>query len=135
MSRFKLYSILAGLLLLGYLWLAWNLFHTHDTCNNLCLTKAIWGIPCPACGTSRALLLMLSGDWLQGLLTNPFGILAGLALTVTPLWLLYDLATRQASLLTAYLKTEALLKTRPIIYLPLIVITIANWIWNISKGL
>jgi hypothetical protein len=135
MSRFKLYSILAGLLLLGYLWLAWNLVHTHDTCSSICLTKAIWGIACPACGTSRALLLMLSGEWLEGVLTNPLGILAGIGLTVTPLWLLYDISTKQASLLKAYLKAETLLRTRPIIYLPLIAIAVANWIWNISKGL
>ena len=38
---------------------------------SLCLSQIIAGIPCPACGLTRAGLLMLQGKWQESMRMNP----------------------------------------------------------------
>lgn len=52
---------------------------------------------------------------------------------MTPAWVLYDLVTQKETFLAFYKQTELLLK-RKWIALPAITLVIANWIWNIYKG-
>jgi hypothetical protein len=51
---------------------------------------------------------------------------------VAPIWILIDLITKSNSMLRMYHKMEA----RTIKYaVPLILLVIINWIWNITKEL
>ncbi len=47
-----------------------------------CLLKALTGVPCPACGTTRAALSLGSGHPLEALRWNPLGCLALVALVL-----------------------------------------------------
>jgi len=76
----------------------------------------------------------MKGDILNALYWNPFGILLVSILIITPLWIIYDLASRNSTLLNAYIKTEHFLK-RKWIAIPAILLVLMNWVWNISKGL
>ncbi len=44
-----------------------------------CPTAKIFHIPCPGCGSTRAVQALLTGDF-AGILVNPFGLLAAVAI-------------------------------------------------------
>lgn len=50
------------------------------------------GLPCPTCGTTRALEALLAGRWLPALALNPLAaialVLGAIALLIAPLWVL-----------------------------------------------
>lgn len=136
MSRNKLYTILSATCLLGYSWLAWSYFHNiaDATDFGVCMFKQVTTIPCPSCGSTRAIVALIHGNVLQSLSLNPLGIILTIGLVSLPLWISYDLITRKSSLLHAYRKSESLLNRRWIA-IPAIVLVLLNWAWNIYKGL
>jgi hypothetical protein len=136
MSRKTLYPLLGLLLLAGYAWLAWNAAGgaAYGAVPAGCMFKAVMHVPCPACGTTRAILLLLHGDLSGSLLLNPFGAILFLALGVTPVWLLVDMLRNRESLYRFYMAAERVLIRKAWISVPLISLVIANWLWNISKS-
>lgn len=136
MSRNKLYAILSATCLLGYSWLAWsylhNILNTSDF--GICMFKQVTTIPCPSCGSTRAVVALIHGNVQQSLALNPLGIILTIGLVLLPLWISYDVITRKSSLLGAYRKCESLLNRR-CIAIPAIVLVLLNWAWNIYKGL
>lgn len=137
MSRGKLYKLLFGLSLAGYLWVGWNMVEGTGSAATpeVCLFKAVTHLPCPSCGTTRALEMLMSGDVRGSLFENPFGILLALALIVVPLWLVADMFRKSESLLRWYVRGERLLSEHKWISIPAIALVIVNWVWNIAKGL
>jgi len=79
-------------------------------------------------------LSFLDGELMNALIWNPFGIIIVLYLVVTPFWLIFDLLKKADSLYHFYYRAEQLLKRRWVA-IPLILLVIINWIWNIYKGL
>jgi hypothetical protein len=136
MSRKTLYTFIGCLLLAGYAWLAWNAAGSaaHRAVPAGCMFKAVLHMPCPSCGTTRAILLLLHGDLSGSLLLNPFGAILFLALVVTPVWLLVDMLGNRESLYRFYMAAERVLTRKAWISVPLISLVIANWLWNISKS-
>jgi hypothetical protein len=59
----------------------------HPLPVDLCAFKYLTGLPCPACGLTRALCHVMRGDWAQSLHYHPAGILLAAALTGWALWL------------------------------------------------
>jgi hypothetical protein len=137
MSRKTFYLLLGFLLLAGYAWLAGNVtgLTGHGSDSGVCVFKAVTHVPCPSCGATRAVLLLLHGDLHGSLLLNPFGAILFIALVVAPVWLMADVLMNTKSLHRCYMATERVLGRNPWISVPLISLVIANWLWNISKGL
>jgi hypothetical protein len=79
-------------------------------------------------------LSLLNGDISEALWINPIGALLLPMLVVIPLWIIFDLITKKSSLHNFYLKIEVVIR-RKAVAVPAIVLVIANWMWNISKGL
>jgi ABC-type anion transport system duplicated permease subunit len=136
MSKKNLYSLFALLCVAGYIWIALTYtfseaFHSE---RNFCLFKAITGFPCPACGSTRAVLTLLHGDISGSLWWNPLGVVLVFVLVILPFWLSYDVLKNQKSLYMFYYRMEILLKQR-MIALPAIFFILCNWMWNIYKGL
>lgn len=102
--------------------------------NTTCLFKFTTSLPCPACGTTRSTLEILKGNLTQALQINPLGYLAILILLVTPILLLFDFLTQKKYTLYIYNKIEMILKKK-FISIPLILLLVSNWIWNITKNL
>jgi hypothetical protein len=96
--------------------------------------KHITGIPCPSCGVTRAIMLLLQGDIIASIMMNPLGLIVASIMFIAPLWLLRDVIRNKQALFETYQKTEQLFK-RPQIYVPSIALVMANWIWNIAKDL
>lgn len=136
MSRNKLYVLLSSACAAGYIWL---LLTYHRNVSNsiepgICLFKRITTIPCPSCGTTRSVLSILKGDFAGAMFWNPFGIIIISILFISPLWIIYDVIAQKDTLFSVYNRTEQFLK-RKWIAIPLILLVILNWIWNIYKGL
>jgi hypothetical protein len=130
------YLFVSAACLAGYTWLFVNLYHASASQKlpGVCLVKNITGIPCPACGSTRSVMSLLHGDFYTALYYNPLGFLVVALMIVCPIWILNDVITKRNSFYTFYRLAEAKLK-KPYIAIPAILLVIANWTWNIIKGL
>lgn len=131
----KLYLFLFVFCLAGYSWFffAQESIVAKETVT-LCPLKLTADLPCPSCGTTRSVSTLMDGHYLNALIINPLGWLAASFLLIVPFWIGFDIVSRSNSLLRAYAKMETLMQ-KPTVYIPAIALILANWIWNITKGL
>jgi hypothetical protein len=136
LDRNKLYSILFIACLAGYIWLYFSITKniTENKSVEVCLIKHVTNIPCPSCGSTRSVISLTKGDFIGALNFNPIGYLVAIIMLIAPIWIISDTIKRAKTLFNFYLKIETYLK-RPKIAIPLILLVIINWIWNITKGL
>ena len=136
LDRNKLYSILFIACLAGYVWLYFSITKniTENKSVEVCLIKHVTNIPCPSCGSTRSVISLTKGDFIGALKFNPIGYLVAIIMLIAPIWIISDTIKRTKTLFNFYLKIETYLK-RPKIAIPLILLVIINWIWNITKGL
>lgn len=96
-------------------------FRRHDL--NACMFLRLTGLPCPSCGSTRAVLALTRGEILRAFAWNPL-ITAFLATLV-----LY-LGTR---ILTGWAPRVRLTRTERILALTLLVaLVLGNWAWVIT---
>lgn len=122
-----------GLSVAGTAWLF--LDHSLSGGATLCLFKSATSLPCPSCGTTRSLAVLLQGDLFQALSINPLGIAAAIGLIIVPLWIIVDLLRSQDSFYRAFRSIEKFLQSNRIAAAAGIIIIAGNWLWNIAKGL
>jgi len=134
MSKNKLYLIVLIACFSGYLYLFLTINYFEGDQTSVCMIKNATGYPCPSCGTTRAVQALYKGDLTGSLLYNPFGIILSVALFILPFWIGFDLTTKRKSFYEAYNKIESVLKQKKIA-IPLIILVVLNWIWNIYKEL
>lgn len=134
MSKNKLYLIVLLACFSGYLYLFYTSHYSEDGQLSVCMIKNATGYPCPSCGTTRAVQALYKGDLIGSIKFNPFGLIVSSAMLFLPFWIGFDLATKRISFYTAYNKMEAILKQKKVA-IPLIILVVLNWIWNIYKEL
>jgi hypothetical protein len=134
MSKNKLYLFIIVACLTGFSYLFYSINHSKSTSLNLCMVKNVTGYPCPSCGTTRAIQLLLKNNWMASIQMNPFGILVAMLMVVLPLWIVWDTIAKKETFFKWYKKTEAILRTKWLAVF-LIILVILNWIWNVKKGL
>lgn len=134
MSRNKLYGLILALTLAGAAWLFISGRYLQNPEATVCLMKHTLGVPCPSCGSTRSVVYLLNGNIGEAMMTNPLGLLLAAGLILFPFWITADVVSGRSSFYRFYLKGEIVLRKRWIA-LPAIALIIANWIWNISKGL
>ncbi|MFO8030898.1 MAG: DUF2752 domain-containing protein [Cyclonatronaceae bacterium] len=136
LTRNRLYGLILTLAaasygLLGYL----HFGGSGGPSAELCPINRVTGIPCPSCGTARSVIQITEGSMLGALWTNPLGFLAATMLVIIPLWAAYDLVRGHDTLYRRFRKGEELLvRSRWLAFL-LVLLILANWGWNIAKGL
>jgi hypothetical protein len=132
----KIYAILLTACAAGYFRIGWLLTggQTDKVAAGFCLIRRVTGVPCPSCGTTRSILLLMSGDIAGSLLLNPFGIIVAIIMIGTPVWIMADFLSRRRSFLHFYLHAERMVRT-PGVAATLILLVLLNWVWNIGKGL
>ena len=132
LTKRRLYPLLLLLATCGYVWL----FVSDNGSGGLgwcgCPMKFIFHIPCPSCGTTRAVRALFHGEWMASLYYNPLGILIALMMVVVPIWIIADVLAGSESLLRAYRLAEKKLQTWPYAVAGILAILI-NWIWNLMK--
>ena len=134
MTRNKLYSLLLIACLAGFIHLFYNIHTLQSQTFRVCIIKNVTSYPCPSCGTTRAVTLLLQGRIIESLLLNPFGIVVAIIMTIFPIWILTDIFLKKETFYFWYKKTEATIR-KPAIALILILLVLFNWIWNIYKHL
>lgn len=133
MTRNKLYSLLLIACFAGYGYLYYNIDNLSNETFRVCIIKNVTSYPCPSCGATRAVSLLLGGKVAASLLLNPLGIVIAIIMTVFPIWVLTDIILKKDSFFKAYKKAEIIIK-KPWIASILILLVLLNWIWNIYKN-
>ena len=131
-ERGRLYPLLLLLSACGYVWLFVSDDGSRGFGWNGCLTKSLFHIPCPSCGTTRAVRAAFHGELLDSLYCNPLGILVAALMVIVPIWIIADYLTGSASFLRAYHFIEKKLLVKPYAITAILLILI-NWIWNLVK--
>jgi hypothetical protein len=134
MRKRNFYIILTSLTILGYSWIAFHFVGGATVDFTLCIFKRMTSIPCPACGTSRSVMLLTEGSFAKAAQMNPLGYLVVLGLVILPFWLLYDLLSKKDTLFQATENFNKLAKHKPLLF-TIFTLVIVNWIWNIFKAL
>jgi hypothetical protein len=132
----RLHGLVLSLAAASFGLLTWLYFSTPEAISaQVCPINRVTGVPCPSCGTARALILLVDGHLAAALLTNPLGYLAAVALVIFPVWSLADIVRKRDTLYLAFRKTESILRQNRWLAGLLIILILANWIWNVLKGL
>lgn len=137
MQKNKLYLSIILACFVGYGWLYFSIQHQQQIQNNefsVCVIKNATSIPCPSCGTTRAVMEISKGEISKSILLNPFGIIVALIMSICPIWITYDYLSIKDSFYQFYKKSEELLRRKKV-YIPLLILVLLNWIWNINKNL
>lgn len=121
----------------GYLWIIYAL--TSSASDKLrspevCIFRNVTGIPCPSCGSTRSVIALTQADFHGAVMTNPLGIVVAIIMLAAPPWIITDLLSKKRSFMTFYGYVEKTLRKPPVAVL-LITLLLANWIWNILKGI
>ena len=137
LNRNRLYLIILIACAAGYVWLIMNLLYPpvhHSKETSICLLKHFTNIPCPSCGSTRSLLSILNGDFLEGFFLNPLGYVLLLIMMAAPVWVIFDWICNSQTLLSFYKKTEQFLSQKKVA-ITAILLVLMNWAWNIYKGI
>lgn len=98
--------------------------------HTVCLFKNVTGVSCPACGSTRATIQLLHGEFLNSVLINPFGILTNILIAVSVFWMIIDIVTNKGSFFQFLQKDwDNRIKFSALL------IVLVNWLWNIEKGM
>jgi hypothetical protein len=133
LTRNRLYGLLALLCTGGYAWVYYNLTRAAENELYTCTFKKIAGIPCPSCGSTRSVISLMQGDLVQAVIWNPMGLALMISMALIPVWIVYDLFNKKRTLFIAFRKAE-LFFSRKRFAIPALLLLVANWIWNIYKG-
>ncbi len=124
------YLTILFFIVLGYIYLILKELPDPNNHFTVCLFKNITKYPCPACGTTRGMVYIINGYFLKAILMNPLSYLTIMGTIVVYIWILRDLITKKESLFP-FIKQKA-----PAWFIVLVILlTIANGIWNVYKGL
>lgn len=136
LSSNRLYVLIFTATVVGYIWLFLHISENFTALSNfkVCLIKQVTGLPCPSCGTTRGVISLSKGHFLEAIYTNPFSILVSIMMIIAPIWIGFDVINKKRTLFYCYQKVEKQL-VRPKIATLLIVLILLNWIWNIVKDL
>ena len=101
--------------------------------HTLCLFKSLTGIACPGCGTGRGIQCIIHFQFIDAIKFNPLSLLVFIGTVIIPFWLIFDLIRKKISLFNAFKKFDLFMKQHQILFWSMILIFIANWLWNIKK--
>ena len=125
-------------MLLGVGWLAYKLLAPTDWQLGAwqCPFKTVTGIACPGCGTTRGFYaIIMHHDVSEAIVRyNAFSVIELPLMVLVAIMFVIDIALQQHWLYDFCLKVDAALKRKWVI-IPTILLIIANWGWNIWKGL
>ncbi len=132
-STKKFYLLLIGLYLVALAWLVQSIIFEGHFLFSVCPSKLLWHIPCPGCGVTRALLLILKGDILSGISLNPNVILAVFYFLTIPILGIGELITHQPLLYQGYLRVQGWLVVNRNLLL-ILIFELLVWGHNILIG-
>jgi len=136
-NKKQLYTFTLGAIAVGFLWIGFHFIEWNQNQKmsyEVCLFKKVTGVACPSCGSTRAVFSILNGSFLDALYLNPLGYIILIGMMIFPPWILFDVFQKKSTFFVFYEKAINWMK-KPKIYIPLILLVICNWIWNLTKHL
>lgn len=133
MSEKKVYFLLSGIALLGYIYIVVALSGAVNDQVSLCMFHNLTGIPCPSCGTTRGMMQLVHGQFTEALRMNALCYVQAFFLLILPVLLVIDLIGNKRTLLYAYNRAIQIIN-RPWIAFILGVLLLVNWIYLIYAG-
>ncbi len=122
------YAILLILGAIGYLFFYFSPSSSEDLL--LCPFKTITGIPCPACGSTRATILLFKGEFEAAFWLNPLVYITHSLALAIGIWMVKDILTHRETFFP-FLRR----KWSWYILLPILLLLAFNMWWNYIKGL
>lgn len=132
MQKSKLYFIVSIACFFGFIWIYIFRYAFNPYDIEVCIFKNVTSVSCPACGSSRSVSNLLYGNFLTAFLINPLGYIILSIMIIAPLLMVYDIIANKSYLYWVYYKTEEVLRNKKV-SIPLTILVLANWIWNIIK--
>ena len=71
---------------------------------------------------------------MEAFIMNPLGYMVAFIMILTPVWITGDILVKRKTLYDFYCKLGTHIK-QPKYAIPLIILVLINWIWNLTKGL
>lgn len=128
MSSRRMYAIVLSLLISCCF--IFYLFERYIFQWKACIFKSATGIPCPGCGGLRSIHALMEGDVAEALYINPLSVLLVLFVFISVIWIISDIIRGSDS----YLQIYKVKWSKPAT-IAAVAVLLANWIWNICKGL
>ncbi len=97
------------------------------------MIKFIINLPCPSCGTTRSIIALLKGEFIQAFKLNPFGYAVTGIIFIIPVWIVSDVIKKRATFFSFYRRIEDVIQ-KPGGLISIALVVIINWIWNVFKG-
>lgn len=129
-GTFYVYAVL--LLVAGVAWLMLSATPAISG-HILCPFRKITSLPCPSCGSTTSVSLMMSGQWQSAFYANPLGYVIAIVMIGATFWLTVDIATGRRGLYNTYYTIEDRLRRRPLLLFIILSPVIAIWIWKLMS--
>lgn len=101
-----------------------------------CPIKRLTHLPCSACGTTRAIYLLLDGRLNESIQMNPFGLVTILLCLLALIVSIRDLLLQDWFLERAYSQLIKFIYCHKIAVIVIVAtLSLSNWCWNICKGI
>lgn len=101
-----------------------------------CPIKRLTHLPCSACGTTRAISLLLDGRLNESIQMNPLGIITILSCSLVLVASIRDLLLQDWLLERVYNQLIKLIYCHKIAVILIVsILSLSNWCWNIYKGI
>jgi hypothetical protein len=119
--------------LCGWGWIAFNLNGPADRhLFPACPIKLVFGVPCPACGSTHAVIHIFEGQFSEAFQCNPLGFILAAGLVLFPLWVVFDFFRHSTSFRSFYSWFEGWFLQKKVA-LPAAILLVTNWVWNLLK--
>lgn len=69
--------------------------HYSASTPTVCLFKQVTTIPCPSCGSTRAVMEIVQGHFLLAIYWNPLAIITFAIMAISPFWIVADWITKK----------------------------------------
>ena len=101
-----------------------------------CPIKRLTHLPCSACGTTRAISLLLDGRLNESIQMNPLGLITILSCSLVLVASIRDLLLQDWLLERVYNQLIKLIYYHKIAVIVIVsILSLSNWCWNIYKGI
>ena len=101
-----------------------------------CPIKRLTHLPCSACGTTRAISLLLDGRLNESIQMNPLGLITILSCSLVLAASIRDLLLQDWLLERVYNQLIKLVYCHKIAVIVIVsILSLSNWCWNIYKGI
>lgn len=127
MSAIRFYALGITGCIASWTWIAMSINQCGQGIWKGCLIKYFLHIPCPACGSTRAIIAIIDGHIQEALALNPLGFVLLALLILLTVGIPYDYLRRQHNLYHLFTWADTCLHIKSV-FIPTMSIILLNWL-------